>query len=108
MVPASAQSAARRAGFTLVEVVAAVLVLSVGLIALAGSAGYLARALATSAALGTATYQARLAIERVRAAPCAAPTHTVQRVTAAAPLPARIVVRGGSTLVLRTAFSCPR
>lgn len=104
-----------RFGFTLVEVVVALLLVTTGLLALAGTAGYLARALTTSASIVTATRQARSGLERVRADPCPAAagapgsaTYRPQPAEATIPLSHGATVEGKRSVTLRTEFPCPR
>ena len=98
-----------RAGVTLVEVVIATVLLTAGLLALAATAGHFARTLATSGATAAAARQARSALERRRAAPCA-PTGAGSWVEPAETTVAYRLAAGGASaaLTLRTAFPCPR
>ena len=105
----------RRGGFSLIEVLVATLVLSVGLVVLAGTAGHLARTLRASAALAAATNGVRSALERARAGPCGAAPAGDSAAGAGAPqlVEATARVAGGAgapvrTLTLRTGFPCPR
>lgn len=95
-----------RAGVTLLEVLVAVLLLTVGLLALAASAGHFARALAEGDAVGRATRLARAALERERARPCAGAGS--QPVEATVPFRRRTGAGGTGFITLRTAFLCPR
>jgi prepilin-type N-terminal cleavage/methylation domain-containing protein len=106
-VPETSASAAPRAGFTLVEVLVAVVVLTVGLLALAGAAGHYARTLGRAAALATAAHAARAQLEARRAQPCAL-AGAAEAVEAQVALPRGVRVDGAAVLVLRSAFPCPR
>lgn len=98
-----------RAGFTLVEALVAVVVLTVGLLALAGAAAHYARALAAAAALATAAHAARAELEARRAQPCDhAEAGGSESAEARVALPRGVRVDGSPVLVLRSAFPCPR
>ena len=108
-MPATRTKLGPRAGVTLVEVVVATVVLTVGLLALAGTAGYFARSLATSAATTAAVLRARSALERRRAAPCAGAGSGVWAEPAETTVTYALAAGAGSAAVtLRTAFPCPR
>jgi prepilin-type N-terminal cleavage/methylation domain-containing protein len=111
-VPTATTTRARppaRTGFTLVEVLVAVVVLTVGLLAVAGAAGHYARTLGTAAGLATAAHAARAELEDRRAQPCAdTGVNTPEPAEARVALPRGVRVDGSPVLVLRTAFPCPR
>jgi prepilin-type N-terminal cleavage/methylation domain-containing protein len=69
--PATQIGAVRTLGFTLVEVVVAVVVLAVGLLALAGTSGAIARMAGLARQAGASAVLAESRLERLRAAPCA-------------------------------------
>jgi prepilin-type N-terminal cleavage/methylation domain-containing protein len=62
----------RHSGFTLIELVIAIVLLSIGAIALAGSAAAIARQMAISARRSRATMIARSRAEESQSRPCAA------------------------------------
>ena len=66
--PALARRA--RAGFTLVEVIVAMLIFTVGLLAMAGTAGMVVRQMGDSNRMTVASAVARSRIEQLRLAPC--------------------------------------
>ena len=70
--PALGRRAGPAAGFTLVEVVVALLVLTSGVLGLAGSTAVMVRAVREAAREGAAAAAARRRIESLAARPCAA------------------------------------
>lgn len=65
---------ASRSGFTIVEVLVAILILSVGMLALVGSAAVVVRQTGTAARQTQAAAYAQSRFERLRASPCASLT----------------------------------
>jgi type IV pilus modification protein PilV len=63
---------ASRAGFTIVEVLVAILILSVGMLALAGTAAVVVRQTGSAARQTMAAAHAQSRFEQLRASPCAA------------------------------------
>jgi Tfp pilus assembly protein PilV len=102
---------AARAGFTVIEVLVAAIVLTVGLLALAATFGHLARTLTTGAAIVRATHEARSTLERQRARRCTAAPGigpAAERAEATVPLTHGARVGGAVAVTLATAFPCPR
>ncbi len=98
-------------GFTLVEVLVATLIVTVGALALASTAEYLARALRRAAAVTGAVNKARSALEGLRAAPCADSSTVAvgfQLASVSVPLGGRATLDGADVFTLHTGFPCPR
>lgn len=94
----------RRGGFTLVEIVVAIAVLSVGILALAGGAATAVRSMADAGRIASAARMAEAARERAYASPCTAAAgvdslNGVRLVWSALP--------AGSALVLRQTITLP-
>lgn len=64
-----------RAGFTIIEVVVAILILSVGILAIAGTDGRMTRMIARGSQATAASTHAQSQLERLRSLPCAALTN---------------------------------
>ena len=67
---AQAAAARHRGGFTLVELMVAILIMTVGLLGMTGSAAVVARQMRASANQATAAQVAQSRLEWLRAAPC--------------------------------------
>lgn len=68
-IPASLRVKAR-AGFTLIEVMVAIMILSVGLLALASTSAVVIRQMGSAGRMGVAASVAQSRTERLRLAPC--------------------------------------
>jgi prepilin-type N-terminal cleavage/methylation domain-containing protein len=71
IAPVGRSPAGRRAGFTLVEMMVAVVILSVGLLGLASTAGYVVRQVGGGAQQGIAANVIQSRVEWMRSIPCA-------------------------------------
>ena len=115
-------AAARRAGFTLVELLVAMMIFAVGMLALAATAGSVTRMMGGAKRQTMAAAAAQSRIERIRSSPCGTlasgadtvrgiiSTWTVQKITRGVNVTETVVfplARGGNrTRTYTTTLSC--
>lgn len=97
------QKRARVAGYTLVEVIVAILVFTVGALALAASSALVARAMASNAERDRAT---RVAVSRIEVVRSQCPTATTGRETIDHLQSDWVVSRGQSVIMVTESVRC--